>query len=268
MSEAVQKQEMAVLLRFIGRNEIRFAAADDGIHMCLALAEPQQQKTFRKQIFEDAVSAGLIVAADGKVHITKEANSYLRRLITKERDEIFQQQHRVSEMEEVQINGVSQKAERNHAASQLLILRRFKDRDGKAFFTDDAAQAGERLATDFYRGQLSPRITASWEPKLSTKSSGSAGGIGELTDVAMAARSRFSKAVQAMGPELSGVAIDVCCFEKGLEAVERERQWPARSAKLMLRTALLMLARHYSPPKEPTHRNSHRWGAPDYRPIL
>jgi len=71
-----------------------------------------------------------------------------------------------------------------------------------------------------------------------------------------------------MGPELSGVVLDVCCFMKGLELVERERQWPARSAKLMLRTGLLALARHYSPPRSPRAAPMQHWGAEDYRPVL
>ena len=37
-------------------------------------------------------------------------------------------------------------------------------------------------------------------------------------------------------------------YLKGLTEVERERQWPARSAKLMLRTALAALDRHYAMP--------------------
>jgi hypothetical protein len=84
----------------------------------------------------------------------------------------------------------------------------------------------------------------------------------------MQARMRFTRAAEAMGPELSGVAIDVCCFEKGLEAVEREHQWPVRSGKLMLRTALLALLRHYNPPPPQKPRTSHHWGAEDYRPVL
>ncbi len=84
----------------------------------------------------------------------------------------------------------------------------------------------------------------------------------------MAARVRFSRAADAMGPELSGVAIDVCCFEKGLETVERERQWPARSAKLLLRAALLALARHYAPPAVRARGNNHHWGDADYRPSM
>ena len=40
-----------------------------------------------------------------------------------------------------------------------------------------------------------------------------------------------------------------------------------RSAKLMLRTALLALARHYAPPA-PQRRTSHHWGTEGYRPPL
>jgi len=56
--------------------------------------------------------------------------------------------------------------------------------------------------------------------------------------------------------------------------VERERAWPSRSAKLMLKTALANLARHYGivAPVQ-YHRDAQsgrvsQWGTQDYKPAL
>jgi hypothetical protein len=144
---------------------------------------------------------------------------------------------------------------------------RRKGRDGGAFLTSTEFQAGERLRADYTRGQIMPRLGANWVASVS--SGRRDGGIADLTDAALAARIRVENAIRAVGPELSGILIDVCCFLKGMETVEMERGWPVRSAKIVLKTALGVLSRHYNPgggrerPRQTLH-----WGAADYRPVI
>ncbi len=259
-----------VLLRLL--RCIAAGAADitqEGNDIVLRRRHPGQAvQRFPAETVRLAVSSGLVERRQNSLCAAPPLGPYLKRAMAKDRDEVFQEQHRNIETVVVEIDEAKQPARRNLNTSPLTSLSRLKERDGGAFFPEDALEAGERLAADFHRGHLNPRITATWEPRIANRTRGEAGGALDLTEAAMAARARFSRAADAMGPELSGVAIDICCFEKGLETVERERLWPARSAKLLLRAALLSLARHYAPPATTRGGKDRHWGDADYRPSL
>jgi hypothetical protein len=104
-------------------------------------------------------------------------------------------------------------------------------------------RADNDVCADFTRAQMMPRVTSNWSAAVADGARG--GGAGEMTDVIVAARQRVRHALDGVGAEFSGLLLDVSCFLKGLEDVERERGWPARSGKVVLQLALDRLARHY-----------------------
>jgi hypothetical protein len=130
--------------------------------------------------------------------------------------------------------------------SPLVWLARRRGRDGRALIEADQLQAGERLRADFTRAHLMPRTTANWSSPLSSgRYAGGGERAGAFTDTVIAARQSVHLALDAVGPEFAGLLLDICCFLKGLEDIERERAWPARSGKVVLQLALARLARHY-----------------------
>lgn len=133
----------------------------------------------------------------------------------------------------------------NDSESPLAWLARRKGRDGRSMISPHQFLAGERLRADFTRGNLAPRMTANWTAPGGGRPRGSGSSPGEMTDMMVTSRQRVGQAMQACGPEFSGILMDVCCFLRGLEDVERERGWPPRSAKIVLQLGLDRLARHY-----------------------
>lgn len=128
----------------------------------------------------------------------------------------------------------------NEAESALGWLARRKGRDGRPLIEPVQLLAGERLRADFTRAHLMPRMGADWSMQVrGTRQDG------HITDVMVAARQRVQHALDAVGPEFSGLLLDICCFLKMLADVERERGWPARSGKVILQLGLDRLARHY-----------------------
>jgi len=152
------------------------------------------------------------------------------------------------------------------AESPLAWLARRRGRDGRPLIEPHQLQSGERLRAEFTRGHLMPRITSNWEDPIATGRRAGSGVSGNFTDVVIAARQRVRTALDAVGPEFSGLLLDVCCFLKRLEDIERERAWPARSAKVVLQLALDRLARHYGLSAEAVghaRASLQTWLAPD-----
>jgi hypothetical protein len=131
----------------------------------------------------------------------------------------------------------------DQAESPLAWLARRKGKGGKAHIEPEQLLAGERLRADFTHAGMMPRITSNWHAPVAIGARG--GAADTFGEGAIAARQRVRHALAAAGPEFSGLLIDVCCFLKRLDDVERERGWPARSAKVVLQLGLDRLARHY-----------------------
>jgi Domain of unknown function (DUF6456) len=139
--------------------------------------------------------------------------------------------------------------------------------------TDIQFLAGERLRADFWFARMTPRVTASWTAApVSRRERRATPGVGvELQDHIVAAQQRVRRALTAVGPELAGILIDVCCHLKGLEDAEYAQGWPQRSGKVVLQLALTRLARHYGMLGDGSDACTARahirhWGAPGYRP--
>lgn len=169
----------------------------------------------------------------------------------------------------VMVDGQAQEVVLDERESPLLWLHRRLGKDGSPQISAAEFAAGERLRADLTLAQMLPRITVNWDAALAAGTHMSARGPAEASDSSLAARQRVRLACKRLGPELSGLAIDVCGFLKGLDQVERERKWPARSAKVVLRLALSALVEHYGlggkldPPA-----GSAVWRASDARPSI
>jgi len=217
---------------------------------------------------------GLIEKGDtGQWRLNESGRAWLKRYMSGA--DPFQEQHRVVARQDIEVSGERVRARINVSESPLAWLRQRSGRNGAALIDDAQFAAGERLRFDFTRAMLSPRVTADWGAVAdpSKRRSGEAGSVADMMDSAIEAGRRFNRAMQAVGPELSDILVDVCCFLKGLEETEKKYDWPRRSAKLLLQMALTRLARHYGLANAPVAKGAggkglRHWGEVNYRPRI
>ena len=211
--------------------------------------------SFPFSALKSLVSAGCITwkPGDRVVKITPEGHANLRRRAATKTGTAalgisnFSAQHKQLILEEKNQSETAAKDPvslrfRDANESPLAWLARRKNKAGVALISAVQFQAGERLRADLTVAAMLPRVTANW---------GSVGGnqagasMLNPSDISLAARQRVQHALSAVGPDLSGILIDLCGFLKGLEQIEAERNWPARSGKVVLGLALNSLAQHY-----------------------
>ena len=180
---------------------------------------------------QSLVSNGVLAAADNTVIASRSARGWVRRQMCEA--DGFGVQHRVI-------------APRQGTAVNLAEspLTRLAGGGGEAaFLLPHQVEAGERFRRMFERAALQGRTTMSYD---ATRVAGSRGtSRGDLSDLAVDARRAIDRVYAALPADCTGVLVDVCGLLKGLQAVELERQWPRRSAKLVLRIALEQLAKHF-----------------------
>jgi hypothetical protein len=238
-----------------------------GIDVPIDAGGVRRSIAFSDKVVSEAMREDLLERSGGGVRLSASGASRLSRAL--ERDAPFLAQHRPLVRERVDVDGAAEAVLVDTAESPLAWLRRRRGKTGQALVAEHAFLAGEKLRSDYTQACLMPRITANWQAPVGRGARPAAGGL-DLADIVVAARQRVGRALDAVGPELSGVLVDVCCFLKGLELVESERGWPVRSAKVVLLLGLERLASHYGMGSEARGRQEAAvmrfWGAEDYRP--
>jgi len=211
---------------------------------------------FPRRAAEELRAADLAAAmAGGRVVVTAPGLARLRR----EQGgaiEPFRGQH----LDVVRGRGAGEPPLRDAGESPLAWMARRRDRDGRPMIDPVEYEAGERLRRDIAQALMLPKMGADWTaPRVD---GGGARDPASGSDTAVAARQRVRAALAAVGSDLSDLLLDLCGFLKGLERIETERRWPARSAKVVARIALARLAEHYGLEREargPERARSRLW---------
>jgi hypothetical protein len=245
-------------------SRLALQASDPETAKCAASA-PEAEILLRADLAARRGDGTLEITAAGRAHLTRLAVARLGEGGAGVTLDPFLVQHMGLALAEVETAEGRAALTVDAAESPLAWLARRKGSDGRALIDAIQLQAGERLRSDVTLAQMLPRITANWSSPLARGRRADMGTM-NFTEAAIAARQRVEQAFSVLGPEFTGLLLDVCCFLKGLEDVERERRWPARSAKVVLGLGLDCLARHYGyaiKTRGMAHAPIRNWTAPE-----
>jgi hypothetical protein len=192
--------------------------------------QPDGRRVGRAMV-EELVRSGAIIGDGQRCAAGSETLSWLKR--ARLDADAFAAQHRV-------VGRDKEGREINFAESPL---SRLVVTAGPAFLERHHIEAGERVRKLVERAQLQPRLTMAYT--AARIAGGTPAAAGDISDLAVDARRALDALHANLPRDCAGVVIDVCGLLKGLQQVERERGWPRRSAKLVLRIGLEQLAAQF-----------------------
>jgi hypothetical protein len=244
----------------------------DGCHLLISSAASQQRLQAPKGLIEFCLRQDWLERSGGDLILSQAGRAWLRR--SESEGDPFREQHQQRTVTLKEIDGIRRPMLVNEAESPLGWLKSRKSRSGRPLISEVQYEAGERLRADYWFAHLTPRVTANWSaPAPSGRSRrGAPSDAASLRDEVIAAKERVMRALDAVGPELAQVLVDICCELKGMEEAERSHGWPQRAGKVVLQLALTRLARHYgldvSSELPRRGKGIRHWGSDDYRPSL
>jgi hypothetical protein len=165
-------------------------------------------------------------------------------LVERDAQELLREKKLSSGKKTLVIDGVPHIVSMHHSENPLAWLARHRDRFGNAFLSAREIEAGERFRSDMTAAHFLPHVTMQWDRVISHESYNPKN-ADSLSERVVAAKRRLNQVMKYVGPDFGELLMDVCGFLKGLETVERERNWPSRSAKTILKMALHKAADHY-----------------------
>ncbi|HBZ44149.1 MAG TPA: helix-turn-helix domain containing protein [Maritimibacter sp.] len=135
------------------------------------------------------------------------------------------------------------------AEPPLTVLARRKRTGGEPFLPPELVRAAERFKESYEiaraAGMLGDDLDDLLLDRLAAPKRVAQGSSAEAIPRGALALEHLTKAVRCLGPELSRTVILAVCRETGMETIEKQLDYPARSGKIVLRIALNSLARHY-----------------------
>ncbi len=225
------------------------------------------------EIMKDFFARGILDEKETRAPLSSAGRTLIRRILLNGGETLGQ--HQTRHQETLLKDEVSKQVTVDYQESPLTWLFKRKNKNGRPLIDTHQFASGERLISTYEKALMAPQVTQNWDRLASSLSKHNKNNFKELTlsEAALSAKQNYITALDAVGPELSGILVDICCEQRGLEDAEKRNGWPKRSGKIILGLALTRLARHYgfiSTP-QPIFQNSGtigHWGDEDYRPTI